>query len=292
MSVSTENTEKSSIPTLEAFLTNVPPGRRQIVSIQTEQSGDGAGSRWYNLKTADIRLHCDNPDCGGERNFRNIGKVRLSFQEAVREDKFIVFACNNCQTSYKTFALEITRPSDMSSNAEVIKYGEDPAFGPPLPKSLSKMAGGQLEILRKGRRCESQGLGIAAFAYYRRVVEELKNSILDELIRVSTTLKADNALIAELEAAKGERRFTQAIEGIKHGLPQAILISGHNPLTLLHNALSEGLHAGTDEECLEIATSIREVLSELVERMAQAIKDDVSLNKAVGKLLKIKQAKQ
>jgi len=64
------------------------------------------------------------------------------------------------------------------------------------------------------------------------------------------------------------------------------LINGHNPLTLLHSALSDGIHAKTDEECLELATSIRLVLIELADRIATALKDEAELRTAVTKLLK------
>ena len=38
----------------------------------------------------------------------------------------------------------------------------------------------------KGRRCGNLGLGIGAFVYYRRVVENQKSRILDEIIKVIT----------------------------------------------------------------------------------------------------------
>jgi len=42
----------------------------------------------------------------------------------------------------------------------------------------------------------------------------------------------------------------------------------------------------TDEECLELATRIRIVLSELAERIANMLKEKAELSKAVGRLLK------
>src|SRR5271170_145391 len=95
-------------------------------------------------------------------------------------------------------------------------------------------------------------------------------------------------MIAELEKARKETQFSKAIESIKPAVPQALLIDGHNPLTLLHNALSEGMHAQTDEECLELATSIRVVLTDLVERMANVLKDHAELKAAVNKLIEVK----
>jgi len=95
-------------------------------------------------------------------------------------------------------------------------------------------------------------------------------------------------MIGELEEAARETQFSKAIEIIKPGVPQALLIDGHNPLTLLHNALSEGLHAQTDEDCLALATSIRVVLTELVERMASVLSDHAELKTAVNRLIAIK----
>ena len=54
----------------------------------------------------------------------------------------------------------------------------------------------------------------------------------------------------------------------KVAIPESLLINGHNPILLLHNALSEGVHAMTDEQCLELASSIRIVLAELSERIS------------------------
>ena len=131
-------------------------------------------------------------------------------------------------------------------------------------------------------------LGIAAFAYYRRVIENQKNRILDEVVRVATKLGAPTEMLDDFSAAKAETQFSRAVASIKHGIPQALLVDGHNPLLLLHSALSEGLHAQTDAECLGLATSIRVVLTELVERMAIALKEEAELKSAVSRLLTVK----
>jgi hypothetical protein len=49
----------------------------------------------------------------------------------------------------------------------------------------------------------------------------------------------------------------------------------------LHDAVGEGLQRKTDEECLELATSIRVVLTELAERISNALKDDQELKQAL-----------
>ena len=51
-------------------------------------------------------------------------------------------------------------------------------------------------------------------------------------------------MIDQLEAAKGEKFFKRSVEKAKDAIPDGVFIDGNNPLTLLNDALSEGLHAG------------------------------------------------
>src|SRR5262249_13372478 len=145
---------------------------------------------------------------------------------------------------------------------------------------LISLIGPDRDLFLAGRRCEIQGLGIGAFVYYRRVVEHQKDRILSEVIRASETLSAPAEKIELLQKAKAETRFSQAMDLAKNAIPDAIRIRGHNPLSLLHAALSAGLHDQTDAECLERAHDIRVVLAEPSERLAQAIKDEAEINTA------------
>ena len=90
-----------------------------------------------------------------------------------------------------------------------------------------------------------------------------------------------------LAGAKAETQFSKSIDLVKNAIPQSLLIQEHhNPLTLLHSALSKGLHAQSDESCLDLARSIRLVLAELAERLSAALKNDAELNAAVSRLLR------
>jgi hypothetical protein len=76
------------------------------------------------------------------------------------------------------------------------------------------------------------------------------------------------------------------VTSVKLAIPQILLINGANPLTLLHSALSAGVHDFSDERCLEMAQDVRVVLAELSERLSQAIKDEAELTTAVSRLMK------
>ena len=192
----------------------------------------------------------------------------------------------------KTFSLAAVRDGFSETSGNCYKFGENPEYGPPTAARLIKLIGPDRDIFLKGRRCENQGLGIGAFVYYRRVVENQKNRILGEIVTVAKKLGAATEAIQELEAAKAETQFSKALASVKDSIPQTLLINGHNPLKLLHSALSDGLHDRDDAHCLTLASSIRVVLAELSERLSQALKDEVELNKALSHLLNRKEKAQ
>jgi len=168
---------------------------------------------------------------------------------------------------------------------QVIKLGEWPVFAPHVPARLLSMVGDDQDLFRKGRQSESHGLGIAAFAYYRRVVENQKTRLIEEIIKVARRVGSKPAVVGTLTEAAAENRFSAAVEKMKDAIPEVLRINGHNPLTLLHSLLSDGLHAQTDEECLELATDIRVLLSDMCERISTALKDQTEVETALSRLL-------
>lgn len=272
----TESQEKSEPLSMREFLEGTPPNTHEEV-ILTDNKYTSS------LLTPEILLHCEDESCNGQRLFTSKSSKNVS-SDAYSEF-FLYYRCKNCERTVKEFALG-AKLGVNSNVGKIFKYGEYPQFGPPTPAKVVSLLGKEQEYYFKGRRSENQGLGIAAFAYYRRVVENQKNKILDEIIKTVQKVDSTNqTLLTELNNAKKEVQFTKAVDSIKHGIPQVLLIDGHNPLTLLHKALSEGLHAGTDEECLEFATSIRIVLTEMVSRMDSALKDTAELKSAVNRIL-------
>ncbi len=268
--------------TVREFFESVPPSKHAAVMDMRAKKSPYPSTELLNLP--EILLFCEHENCNGERLFKNTGTVTL--QEDRNTNTYVYYRCKNCSEAVRVYSLaaqfDLNKPSGV-----MFKFGEYPQFGPPTPAKVIRVLGAEKDYYFKGRQSENQGLGIAAFAYYRRVVENQKDKIFDEIIRTVKKINpGDTVFIAELEAAKKENQFSKAVESIKHAIPQILLIDGHNPLTLLHSALSEGLHAKNDEECLEIATSIRVVLTEMVERMSSALKDSTELKSAVSRIIK------
>lgn len=272
--------------TFAEFLESAPPSSSaEIPDLLVVQKTPGGAFARKVLATPEIQLHCGSEHCNGTRFFRCAGPYRHEISGRDLAPAFLRYVCSNCAKTSKMFALAVAPGGDHESGV-CYKFGEMPAFGPPTPSGLVKLAGPDRELFLKGRRCENQGLGIGAFVYYRRVVEDQKHRILDEIIRVATKIGAPSEAIAELEAAKHETQFSKAIASIQESMPQSLFVRGHNPLALLYSALSDGLHDKSDEHCLEVATSVRVILADLAEKLHQALKDEKEVGDAVKTLLK------
>ncbi|MGB3609888.1 MAG: hypothetical protein WA987_05875 [Cellvibrio sp.] len=276
-----DDNKKKSI-TLKEFFEKQPPGK--IIEIDDiSEIADRFGS--LRLKTPNIELYCNNAECQGMRFFTpaSDSNAKSISKSKANNNNFISYICRNCSKNEKIFAVFSSFNSE-DDKWYAMKYGELPFFGPPTPPRTYKLIGGEQSLFIKGMRCENQGLGIGAFVYYRRVIENQKGRIFDEILKVVKKINPDNEVIEELERAKKETQFTKAVDSIKHALPQALFINGYNPLTLLHSALSEGVHAHDDAGCLELAADVRTVLFEFAERLGEALKEEATLNSAVNRL--------
>ena len=267
------------------FMESTPPGQLRDISILTKwEYASSAGRAAHILRTPEIQLHCPDDSCNGMRFFRCTSRSEHVLGTSY-SFLYLTYRCSNCQKFEKTFSLAAAAKEDGKPEGQLYKFGELPPFGPPTPPKLMKLIGPDRDDFLKGRRCENQGLGVGAFIYYRRVVESQKNRILEEIIKVSEKLGAPPEKLATLKSAVAETQFTKALDMAKDVIPESLLINGHSPIKLLHSALSDGVHARTDEECMDLASSIRIVLGELSDRLSQALKDEAELAKALSTLL-------
>jgi len=264
--------------TVAEFLAGIAPNQQvQLVDAIAERF-DGR----YPFNTPEIPLWCANEACNRLMFFEPDDRHGVFVRPELPNRQFIQYRCKHCEQTVKHFAVLVW------SNGEKqwygTKLGETPPFGPVAPPRLLRLIGESDVYFRPGHRSESLGFGIGAFSYYRRVVEHAKDRLFDRIIEVAKRLRLDPAKISDLERAKANWRFSQAITEIKPALPAALLIEGHNPLTLLHSALSRGIHNESDAECLELARDIRLVLTALAERIASVLRDENELGEAVKRL--------
>jgi hypothetical protein len=280
-----EDKKTNQVVTFKYFLEKIPPGKICHVSDLTKP-GLKILKEKVHLVIPEIQLFCISKLCKGTRFFSIFegNPWLVFFKENLR---FLIFRCNSCHKTVKIFAISIANLK-WTGEGSVYKFGELPEFCPAIPAKLHRLIQADRYIFLTGRRAENQNMGIGALSYYQRVIENQKDRIFDKIIRVTKKVSPNNPVIEALENAKKEILFTLAVDKVKHELPESLLIYGHNPLTLLHSALSEGAHNFDDAECLELATSIRIILIELSEKLSLALKDDEELKMAINRLMRRK----
>lgn len=282
--------EEIEYQALSEFLEGNPPNQVTAINDLADIGSYTNGNRWARMRTPQLQLHCSHESCNGIRFFRCISDGSSILNENDYDFFYLTYKCSNCQETEKTFSLAAKLKGNVTQEGDCYKFGELPTFGPSVSPKLIKLIGPDRDDFLKGRRCENQGLGVGAFIYYRRVVENQKDRILGKIITVSEKIGASEESIDRLRNAISETQFSKAMDVAKSSLPESLLISGHNPLALLHSALSEGVHAMNDEECLTIAGSVRVVLGELADRLSQALKDEAEVKRALSHLMNRKKS--
>ncbi len=174
------------------------------------------------------------------------------------------YLCESCKSFERLFFIYIGPECDY-----MYKVGQYPEWEIKIDKNLEKTLGKHSKIFRKGLVCESQGYGIGAFAYYRRITEEIIDELLISIYDLIEEKEKDK-YIAALEKTKNTRVTQEKIDLVKDLLPTILRPNGMNPLGVLHSELSEGIHAETDESCLETASHVREILTFLVNQIIQS----------------------
>jgi hypothetical protein len=181
------------------------------------------------------------------------------------------YVCASCKSYRHYFYVEFGLDSQPKSDAKtftgwVRKVGQRPPWEIKINKSLEKALGTKSKTYKNGLICESQSYGIGAYAYFRRITEV----VIDELLESINELideKSQKEYVAALKKVKKTRVTEEKIKLVEDLLPSTLQPDGYNPLKALYSALSDGLHNKSDEDCLEKAEAIKEILIYLLEQI-------------------------
>ncbi len=189
------------------------------------------------------------------------------------------YLCVGCQRHERDFFIKLHNEEKL-----IEKVGQYPAWEIKGDKNIEKMLGDHRAYMRRGLICESQGYGIAAFAYYRRITEEIIDQLIEE---IGDLIPEDERgeFSVTYEKVKATRQTSEKIDLVKDLLPSALKPEGMNPLAALHRALSEGLHAESDQRCLELAAAVRDVLTYLTSQVSEAKAQRSAFTDRMRKLL-------
>ena len=239
-----------------------------------------------------LNMYC--PNCNEIRTFRFTHKyihkkeeeIKISFFKTppppTLEENDIVnlnYICAYCEKFHRFFAIK------MGKELQTIeKVGQYPTWAKIVEKNLKKILKGYSEYYKKGKTCEFHSYGIGAFVYYRRIVEDIIEKLLESIPDLMSEEELEEYQVALGEVRK-TKNATDKIAFVKDLLPPILKPEQFNPLKTIHDALSKGLHGRTDEECLEDAESIRTSLVFLVNAILSRKKEQQEYTESMKEIL-------
>ena len=239
------------------------------------------------LDKPSINMKCR--DCGSLQTFNMTNEYHylhhITNPSSADEKVGLFYLCQSCRVYTIQFQIYISPNLDY-----MYKFGQYPEWEIKIDSNLEKTLGKHAKIFRKGLVCESQGYGIGAFAYYRRIAENIIDELLDSITELIEVTNKEEYLTA-LEATKKTRVTQEKIDLVKELLPTILRPNGINPLGVLHSELSEGIHAETDEKCLENASHVKDILTFLINQIIQSTESAKKFTSSMKTLLDKKSQK-
>ncbi|HIE5943616.1 TPA: hypothetical protein ACXN34_001560 [Burkholderia cepacia] len=223
--------------------------------------------------------------CDERRPFHNVNESLFQFDPFYSDSVSATWAKFEC-VSCKSESREVIFRGDFRDGCLVIqKFGEWPRKKVKRDRGVQKFLKNDLENFEKAAVCLSNGYGVAAFAYYRRVVEGNIDRLLD-LVREDAIAsgQGDDILKAIDELKDSAAPMSKKIETANRALPAHLKPDGLNPLGKLYKALSEGVHALPDEECLKKADVLAKCLAFLIGELASRKVHREEFRKQIGDL--------
>ena len=222
--------------------------------------------------------------CGRTRPFQHsgLGSGCSSVKMRVGTDlSDLEFTCVSCDTDKRIYHVELIVNED---TIQIQKYGELPRMKLQRDRILQRFLKNDLENYEKAVICLSHEYGIAAFAYFRRLVENNIDRLLELLREDFQSSGVPTEVMGRLSNLRKNSPMSEKIEIANHALPQYLQPAGLNPLRRLYQVLSEGVHEFSEEECLNKAKAISDCLTYLVSELASRKRHRIRFQKSAGAL--------
>jgi len=195
----------------------------------------------------------------------------------------VQYQCKNCESRDTHFLL--CWYGTRQHGRAFVKVGQYPALEERIPLALEQaLKGDDLEFYRRALRCRNFNFGIAALAYLRRVVENRMNDLLDLIAEAARQAGYDTEELKKLADVKASRVFDNKVSYGATILPPSLRPGGANPIDLLHDLASEGLHRLSDAECIDMFDRSRTIFEHVFIELKVKEQKDKTFAEALSKL--------
>ena len=190
------------------------------------------------LSINEIEAHC--AQCNQSRPFQDMRSRGGGAGFAVEALKPVItdfeFKCASCRKSTISILVEQTVTED---SIVLMKFGELPRKALERDPILQKFFSKDSDNYEKATVCLAKGYGIAAFAYYRRIIENNIYKLLDMIKEEIEASEHDPKLSAAIAELRNESPLSDKIKIANTALPNYLVPDGLNPLGRLYQVLSE-----------------------------------------------------
>ena len=223
------------------------------------------GMPHYGELPRQLRMYCDHQKCKAAE-WWDVNSDEVYFTANSIQER--IYRCRNCgeRTQYYYFIWQ--EKEDFNIFNKVGQY--PPLTIEPSPELANSLGPEDAELYKKGLIDFNFGHGIAAVAYFRRVLENKINALLDLIAEAARNAKVADDHLAEIETVKKSHRVEDRIDLASAILPAHLKPGGHNPLDKLYGPLSAGLHGESDDDCLTIFSEARFVFEYLFKNLTES----------------------
>lgn len=130
------------------------------------------------LPEVSVKMRC--PECESDQTFTMQGGYapNLGLREgstAAGEVGRLKYLCQSCRSFLRYFLVRF------GPDGHLEKVGQFPAPDVTCDPEIERLLGDNAVFYKRGLRSEAHGFGIGAFAYYRRIVEEIIDDLLEQV---------------------------------------------------------------------------------------------------------------
>jgi len=206
-----------------------------------------------------ISRHCERCELGTtwvcRGNFSQLYNVVLLW-----------FRCNLCELASVVYTV-------CRVDGTVTKIGQYPRHSMGVALDFEQRLGDDSELYRKALVCRTQGYGLAALAYFRRLVENETNTLIDIVASLASVNPVAETEALNIRLAKQEATCEQKLRAASEAVPDSLRPGGINPLEVLHELLTRKPATGSEKECLEAVDELREVFDHVFGRLHSQVED-------------------
>jgi hypothetical protein len=217
-----------------------------------------------------ISRHCERCDrdttwaCRG--NFSQLYNVVLLW-----------FRCNLCDIASVVYTV-------CRIDGTVTKIGQYPRHSMGVSQDFEKRLGDDGELYRKALVCRTQGYGLAALAYFRRLVENKTNTLVEIVASLASVNPVAESKAPNIRLAKQEATCEQKLRVASEAVPDSLRPGGVNPLGVLHDLFTRKPGTAGEKECLEAVDELREIFDHVFGQLHSQVEDQRRFIENAGKM--------